>query len=42
MDNLQSEPAASGALVTTSHVQRLAVAAYLARFQGTVANTHRV
>jgi integrase/recombinase XerD len=34
MDNSQPGPAVSGVVVGTSHVQRLAVAAYLARFKG--------
>ena len=34
MENSQPGPAVSGVVVTTSHVQRLAVAAYLARFKG--------
>lgn len=32
--NLQPGPAVSGVVVTTTHVRRLAVAAYLARFKG--------
>ncbi len=34
MENSQSGPAVSGAVVTINHVRRLAVAAYLARFKG--------
>jgi integrase/recombinase XerD len=34
MDNSDPSPAVSGVVVTTSHVLRLAVAAYLARFKG--------
>jgi site-specific recombinase XerD len=34
MENSQSGPAVSGVVISTSHVQRLAVAAYLARFKG--------
>ena len=34
MDNSQPGLAVSGVVVTTSHVRRLAVAAYLARFKG--------
>ena len=34
MDTSQSEPAVSGIVVTTSPTLRLAVAAYLARFEG--------
>jgi integrase/recombinase XerD len=34
MENSQPGPAVSGVLITTSHVRRLAVAAYLARFKG--------
>ena len=34
MENSQPGPAVSGAIVTTNHVRRLAVAAYLARFKG--------
>ena len=34
MDTSQSGPAVSGVIVTTSPEQRLAVAAYLARFKG--------
>ncbi len=33
-ENSQSGPAVSGVVVTTNHVRRLAVAAYLARFKG--------
>jgi site-specific recombinase XerD len=34
MENSQPGPAVSGVVVTTSRVQRFAVAAYLARFKG--------
>lgn len=34
MENSQPGPAVSGVVVSTSHVRRLAVAAYLARFKG--------
>ncbi|HSE44190.1 MAG TPA: hypothetical protein VLA89_02560, partial [Gemmatimonadales bacterium] len=34
MDTSQSGPAVSGVVVTTSRMQRVAVAAYLARFKG--------
>jgi integrase/recombinase XerD len=34
MENSQPGPAVSGVVVTTTHVRRLAVAAYLARFKG--------
>jgi integrase/recombinase XerD len=34
MENSQSGPAVSGVVISTSHVQRLAVVAYLARFKG--------
>ncbi|MDF2146862.1 hypothetical protein [Knoellia sp. p5-6-4] len=34
MQNSQPGPAASVVIVTTSHVERLAAAAYLARFKG--------
>ena len=34
MENSQSDPAVSGVVISTSHVRRLAVAAYLAQFKG--------
>src|SRR4051795_7405778 len=34
MENSQSGPAVSGVVVTTAHIPRLAVAAYLARYKG--------
>ena len=34
MEHSQSRPVVSGVVVTTTHVRRLAVAAYLARFKG--------
>jgi integrase/recombinase XerD len=34
METSQPDPAVSGVVVTTPHVLRLAVAAYLARFKG--------
>jgi len=34
MENSQQGPAVSGVVVTTNHVRRLAVAAYLAPFKG--------
>lgn len=40
MENSQPALAISGIVVSTSHVRWLAVAAYVARFKGSVASSH--